>query len=334
MRAVGYTSPGDVDVLSDVEIPDPAPGPRDLLVEVAAVSVNPVDTKVRASAGPDGEHPKVLGYDAVGTVREVGAEVTLFAPGDRVWYAGAIDRPGTDSELHVVDERIVGHAPSTLSDAEAAAMPLTTITAWELLFDRLGVPRGGGEGQTLLVVGGAGGVGSVLVQLAKQLTALRVVATASRPETQEWVSGLGADLVVDHHDLAAGLHDAGVGRVEVVASLTHTDTHFATLVDVLAPMGRIAAIDDPETLDVVPLKDKCGSFHWEFMFARPVFGTVDVQAQHDLLEEVAALVDEGRVRTTMTTRLSPIGAATLREAHESQESGRTIGKTVVEGWDR
>lgn len=327
MRAIAFTTAGTPDVLTDIEQPEPSPGPHDLLVEVRAVSVNPVDTKVRASRG-GGE--RVLGFDAVGRVRSIGAEVSLFAPGDEVFYAGALDRPGSNAQLQLVDERIVGRKPATLTDAEAAALPLTAITAWELLFDRLGVERGGGAGRTLLIAGAAGGVGSILTQLASRLTGLEIIATASTPASQEWVRALGAHHVVDHRDLAAQL--AAHGPIDYVASLTATDRNFPVLVDALAAQGSIAVIDDPETLDVVPLKRKSASLHWEFMFTRPMFGTGDMIRQHELLDEVADLVDEGVLRTTLTRTLTPIDAATVAEGHRLVERGGVPGKVVVAGW--
>lgn len=332
MRAVGYRSRGGPEVLTDVIIDDPTPGQKDLLVEVHAVSVNPVDTKIRVREDPPPGGVRVLGWDAVGVVRTIGPEVSMFQPGDRVWYAGAVTRPGANSELHTVDERVVARAPDRLNDAEAAAMPLTTITAWELLFDRLGVGRDTGRGRTLLVVGAAGGVGSILVQLAKSLTGLTVIGTASRPETREWVTNLGADHVVNHHDLKAGLSAAGFGSIDLIAALTQTDRHFSTYVDVIAPQGSIAVIDDPTSLDILPLKSKSVSVHWESMFTRPTFDTPDVIAQHELLSEAAALVDGGVLRTTLRRSGGPITAAAVREAHEFQESGQAVGKTVLVGW--
>ncbi|MCT9819952.1 zinc-binding alcohol dehydrogenase family protein [Microbacterium sp. W1N] len=328
MRAIAFTTGGTPEVLTDIDLPEPVPGPRDLLVEVRAVSVNPVDTKVRGGGG--GADPRVLGFDAVGRVRAVGDEVTLFAPGDEVFYAGSLDRPGTDAELHLVDERIVGRKPASLTDAEAAALPLTAITAWELLFDRLGVARGGGRGQRLLIAGAAGGVGSILTQLAATLTELEVIATASTPTSQAWVRGLGAHAVVDHRDLAAEL--APHGAIDYIASLSATDRNFPVLVDALAPQGAIAVIDDPQTLDVVPLKRKSGSLHWEFMFTRPMLGTADMIRQHELLDEVSRLVDAGTLRTTLSQTLSPIDAATVAEAHRRVERGGVPGKVVIEGW--
>ena len=337
MKAIGYHQSLPIthpEALIDLDLPAPAPGPRDLRVRVAAVSVNPVDTKVRRSRAPQADRPEVLGWDAVGTVESLGADVHGFAVGDRVFYAGAINRPGSNAELHLVDHRIAAHAPATLSDAEAAALPLTAITAWELLFDRLGVVEGGGAGQTLLVTGAAGGVGSILVQLARQLTQLRIVGTASRPETQDWVRALGAHAVVDHtQPLRPQLVAAGIAEVELIASLTHTDQHWAALVDAAAPQGRIGLIDDPaQPLDVMALKRKALSLHWELMFTRSLFDTRDIAEQGRLLARVAGLVDEGRLRSTVSEHLSPINAAQLRRAHALVESGRMRGKVVLSGF--
>ncbi|NML17243.1 zinc-binding alcohol dehydrogenase family protein [Azohydromonas caseinilytica] len=337
MKAVAYLEAGAIeraDALLDVELPMPQPGPRDLRVRVAAVSVNPVDTKIRKSRQPQPQRPEVLGWDAVGIVDAVGAQVEGFSVGDRVFYAGAIDRPGTNAEYHLVDARIVGRAPVKLSDAEAAALPLTAITAWELLFDRLGVPQGGGEGQALLVIGGAGGVGSMLIQLARQLTRLTVIATASRPETQAWCRELGAHHVIDHAQaFAPQLAAIGWPQVPLVASLTQSDEHWAAIVEATAPQGRIALIDDPvQPLDVMALKRKSLSLHWELMFTRSLFQTPDMAAQGALLDEVAKLVDEGRLRTTVTQTLQPINAANVRQAHALIESGRARGKVTIQGW--
>ena len=336
MKAIGYHQSLPIDdpmSLQDLTLPDPVPGPRDLLVRVAAVSVNPVDTKVRRNAAPEAGQAKVLGWDAVGTVEAVGAQVTGFRVGDRVYYAGSIVRPGANSELHLVDERIAARAPASLDDAQAAALPLTSITAWELLFDRLGVPQGGGAGRTLLVVGGAGGVGSILIQLARQLTQLRVVATASRPETRQWCLDLGAHAVVDHaNPLAEELKTAGIGEVDLVASLTQTPQHYAQIIESLKPQGRIGVIDDMPTLDVMPLKTKCLSLHWEMMFTRSRFETPDMAEQGQLLAEVASLVDAGRVRTTVGEHFGTIDAANLRRAHAFVESGKARGKVVLAGF--
>ncbi|WP_079227703.1 zinc-binding alcohol dehydrogenase family protein [Pseudomonas putida] len=335
MKAVVYTQPGlpihDPQSLYDAELPKPKPGPRDLLVEVRAIAVNPVDTKIRASRG--GEQPQVLGWDAVGIVREVGDQVTLFRPGDEVFYAGAIDRPGSYSEFHVVDERIVGHKPRNLDNASAAALPLTSITAWELLFDRLGIEENGGQGQRLLVVGAAGGVGSILVQLASKLTRLTVIGTASRPETQAWVQQLGAHHVIDHTEsLPLQLEALKLDSVDYVISLTHTDSYLAQLVEVLRPQGKLALIDDPAQLDVMPLKRKSLSLHWELMFTRSLYKTEDMVKQHQLLDRVAQLVDEGVLKTTLGEHYGTINAEHLKRAHAMIESGKARGKIVLEGF--
>lgn len=335
MKAVVYTQPGlpihDPQSLYDAELPKPKPGPRDLLVEVKAIAVNPVDTKIRASRG--GEQPQVLGWDAVGIVREVGDQVTLFGPGDEVFYAGAIDRPGSYSEFHVVDERIVGHKPRSLDNASAAALPLTSITAWELLFDRLGIEENGGKGQRLLVVGAAGGVGSILVQLASKLTQLTVIGTASRPETQAWVRQLGAHHVIDHTEsLPLQLQALKLDSVDYVISLTHTDSYLAQLVEVLRPQGKLALIDDPAQLDVMPLKRKSLSLHWELMFTRSLYKTEDMIKQHQLLDRVAQLVDEGVLKTTLGEHYGTINAEHLKRAHAMIESGTARGKIVLEGF--
>ena len=331
MKAIAYTQNGTASVLTDMQLPAPTPGPRDLLVQVQAVSVNPVDTKVRKGAAVT--EPRILGWDAVGTVQQVGDQVSLFKVGDSVFYAGAIDRPGSNSELHLVDERIVGHKPQSLDNAHAAALPLTSITAWELLFDRLGVPEGGGEGQSLLIIGAAGGVGSILTQLARKLTKLTVIGTASRDETRQWVTDLGAHHVIDHSQpLVAQLEAIGVGQVDHVASLTHTDTHFEQLIEALRPQGQLALIDDPKTLDVMPMKRKALSLHWELMFTRSLFQTPDMIKQHELLDRVAELVDSGVLRTTLGEHYGVINAANLIRAHELIESGTAKGKIVLEGF--
>lgn len=338
MKAVAYyhSLPADhADALLDVELQTPTPGPRDLLVEVKAISVNPVDTKIRRNVAPSDGAAKVLGWDASGIVKAVGSEVSLFQPGDRVYYAGAINRAGANSELHVVDERIVGHMPNSLPFAEAAALPLTAITAWELLFERLQITQGNADqGQSLLIVGAAGGVGSVLVQLARQLTGLTVIGTASRPETQAWVRELGAHHVIDHRQpLSEELKRIGIDQVTHVASLTQTDQHFAQLVEALAPQGRLALIDDPEQpLDIMQLKRKSLSLHWELMFTRSLFETADMIEQHRLLDRVAELVDAGTLRTTLGEHFGSINAANLRRAHALLESGTAKGKIVLEGF--
>lgn len=340
MKAVGYIQPGTIDredSLIDITLPDPVANGRDVLVEVKAVSVNPVDTKIRNSAAPaEGQSHKVLGWDASGIVKAVGPEVTLFQPGDRVWYAGSIVRPGTNSELHLVDERIVGHAPKSLDFAQAAALPLTAITAWEMLFDRLGlVPGKQPSDKTLLIIGASGGVGSIMTQLASRLTSLTVIGTASRPETQAWVKELGAHHVIDHSKpIAEELKRIGFPAVDYVVSLTQTEAHIAQIVEAIAPQGKFGLIDDPAVLDATQFKRKAVSIHWELMFTRSLFGTEDMIGQHRLLNEVAGLVDAGLVRTTLSERFGTINATNLKRAHALIESGKARGKVVLEGWAR
>lgn len=337
MKAVAYRTPGPIereDALQDITLDKPQATGRDLLVKVHAVSVNPVDAKLRVRKAPEAGAWGILGFDAAGVVEAVGPEVKAFKAGDAVFYAGSITRPGTNSEYHLVDERIVGHKPATLSDAEAAALPLTAITAWEMLFDRLDVKRPTAQGgQTILVVGGAGGVGSITIQLLRALTDLTVIATASRPETQAWVRECGAHHVIDHRQpLAPQVKALGLGAPGFVFSTTQTDAHFADIVELIAPQGRFGLIDDPAQLDALPLKGKAVSLHWELMFTRSMFGTPDMARQGQLLNEVAALVDAGRIRSTATETAGRIDAATLRRVHAQIESGSAHGKIVLEGF--
>ena len=337
MKAVAYYQSLPVsnpDSLQNIELPEPVAGERDLLVEVKAISVNPVDTKIRQNVSPENGDAKVLGWDVAGVVKAVGSDVTLFQPGDKVYYAGSLIRPGANSELHVVDERIVGHMPKSLSFAHAAALPLTAITAWELLFERLQIVQGKGEsGQSLLIVGAAGGVGSILTQLARQLTALKVIGTASRAETESWVRELGAHEVLDHSKpLSEELKRVGIQAVTHVASLTQTEQHLDQLVEALKPQGKLGLIDDPKSLDVSKLKRKSLSLHWEFMYTRSMFETDDIIEQHNLLNRVAELVDAGTLKTTFGEHFGTINAENLRRAHELLESGKAKGKIVLEGF--
>ncbi len=334
MQAIGYEKAGPInadDSLVAFDAPEPQVGPRDLLIQVRGVSVNPVDTKVRSRASAE-NGKKILGFDASGVVQQVGDEVTLFKVGDPVFYAGDITRQGTNAQLHAVDERIVGIKPSTLSDAEAAALPLTSITAWEMLFDSFGLSEGGGDGQTLLLIGAAGGVGSIMIQLAKKLTGLTVVATASRPGTESWVKKMGADYAINHRSpLAPQLEVLGL-TPRYVACLTATDQHFDSVVELISPRGHIALIDDPGTLNINAMKPKALSLSWEFMFTRSMFHTQDMIEQHRLLNRVSALLDEGELVTTATTHLGAMTVDRLKQAHVLQESGEAIGKTVLEGF--
>ena len=333
MKAIAITQAAadgnNIPSLTEIDLPIPTAHGRDLLVAVKAISVNPVDTKVRA--GFQGDTPRVLGWDAVGVVQSVGEEVTLFAPGDEVWYAGALGRAGSNSEYQLVDERLVAHKPRTLDNASAAALPLTAITAWELLFHRLGVEEGGNAGDTLLIVGAAGGVGSILTQLASKLTAMTVIGTASRPESQQWVREAGAHHVIDHSKpLADELARIGITSVTHVASLTNTEQHFNALIDALAPQGKLALIDDPETLDVVPLKAKSLSLHWEFMYTRSMYQTTDMARQGEILDEVAKLVDNGVVESSLSETLHGLSVESITEAHRRVLEGHMRGKVVVE----
>lgn len=339
MKAIGYQKPQSItaaDSLIDINLPAPVAAGHDILVEVKAVSVNPVDTKIRASTAPvEGQAYKVLGWDASGVVKAVGPEVTLFKPGDCVWYAGSIARTGTNSELHLVDERIVGHMPKLCNFAQAAALPLTAITAWEMLFDRLAIAPGKQpNGKSLLIIGASGGVGSIMTQLASRLTSLTVIGTASRPETQAWVKELGAHHVIDHSKpIAAELKRIGIPNADYIVSLTQTDAHFDQIVEAIAPQGKFGLIDDPKTLNVMPFKRKSVSVHWELMFTRSLFGTADMIGQHRLLNEVAALVDAGLIRTTLAECFGLINAANLKRAHALIESGKARGKVVLESWN-
>jgi NADPH:quinone reductase len=338
MVAVGYAA--SLPIMEDrslfeFETPVPQPGDRDLLVRVQAISVNPVDVKSRMRRQGTQAQPLILGWDAAGIVEVAGRGCSLFKPGDHVYYAGNINRPGTNAPFHVVDERIVGHKPKSLSFAEAAALPLTTLTAWELMFDRIGVKRGEGvDRRSLLVVGGAGGVGSIAIQLARKLTGLSVITTASRPQTQEWVKGLGAQHVIDHtKPFAPQLKVAGFPSVDIVLSLTGTARNASQITEVLAPQGRLGVIEGADSLkafDTAPLWSKCVSLHPELMFTRSTFGTADMIEQHRLLSEVAGLVDRGVLRTTMTANFGALNTANLKRAHAQLESGTTIGKIVLE----
>lgn len=337
MHAIGYKTPAPITEagsLVDIQLPTPMAEGRDLLVEIKAVSVNPVDYKVRLSPRPNQADWKVLGWDAAGVIRSIGGEVKRFRPGDPVFYAGSLSRPGTNAEFHLVDERIVGTKPKTLSWAQAAALPLTALTAWESLFERLDVKKAvSGATPAILIVGGAGGVGSVAIQMARALTDLTVVATASRPESREWVSRLGAHHVIDHSKPLAGEFAAlGIGAPAFVFSTTQTAKHIGEIEKLIAPQGRFGLIDDPSTFDAMIFKPKSVSIHHEFMFTRSMFGTADMGEQGKILDDVSRLVDEGRLETTLTQRLSPINAENLKIAHALLESGAAIGKIVLEGF--
>jgi zinc-binding alcohol dehydrogenase family protein len=337
MKAVGYRKSLPIDAaeaLIDFETTRGDPKGRDIRVAVKAISANPVDYKVRKRAAPPEGETKILGFDAAGVVDSVGPDVTLFKVGDEVFYAGSILRQGTNSEFDLVDERIVGRKPTTLSFAQAAALPLTSITAWELLFDRLGaVPGKSVDPRTLLVVGGAGGVGSILIQLARRLTGLTVVATASRAESQKWCLDLGAHAVVDHSKpMKEQIEKLKVPPVALVASLTNTDQHYKAIAELMAPQGKYGLIDDPGEFNVGVFKGKAISIHWESMFTRSSFQTPDMIGQHALLNDAADLIDKGVLRTTLAENFGTIDATNLKRAHALLESGKSRGKIVLEGW--
>ncbi|MFM0050199.1 zinc-binding alcohol dehydrogenase family protein [Caballeronia grimmiae] len=338
MKAIGltrYLPISNPESLVDIELDKPAPTGRDLLVKVEAIAVNPVDTKMRAPKDKVEETPRVLGWDAAGVVEAVGPEVTLFKAGDPVYYAGDITRQGANSEFHLVDERIVGAKPKSLDFTHAAALPLTTITAWEALFDRLKVSAEGKDaGKTVLIIGGAGGVGSIGIQLAKQVAKLHVIATASRPESAKWAKELGADRIINHfEDIPKQLNDAGIGQVDYVLIFNDTDKHFPAAAEVVKPQGGICTIvENAGPLAIDLLKAKSAAFHWEFMFTRAMFKTPDMIEQHKLLSEVARLIDAGTIRTTLGKNIGKIDAANLREAHRLLEEGRAIGKLVLTGF--
>ena len=337
MKAIGFNQPlpvSDPRSLVDMNLPAPNYGEQDLLVEVQAIAVNPVDTKVRTSAQPAAGTWRILGWDAVGRVCAVGSRITGFKVDDRVFYAGAINRQGCYAELQAVDARIVAHAPATLGDEDAAALPLTALTAWETLFDRLRVEQPvAGAANAIVVIGGAGGVGSMTIQLARALTNLTVIATASRSETVEWVKKLGAHHVIDHRQpLAAQIEALGLGTPAFVFSTTHTGNYLPDIVELIAPQGRIALIDDPKSLDIVSLKLKSLSIHWELMFTRPLLETADIARQQEILRSIAQLAEQGKIVTTRTQSFGAINAENLRKAHALLESGQAIGKIVLAGW--
>jgi zinc-binding alcohol dehydrogenase family protein len=337
MKAIAYQQSlpiAHIESLQDITLPEPVASGRDLLVDVRAISVNPVDTKIRNGVAPAAGDWKVLGWDAAGVVSAVGPEVTDFKVGDRVWYAGSIARAGTNSERHLVDERIVGKMPASLDFSQAAALPLTGITAWEMLFDRLGLAQDTTPSPaTLLVIGAAGGVGSIMVQLARQLTGVTVIGTASRPETQAWVRELGAHHVIDHSKpISQELQRIGIPQVDYIVSLTETEQHLLEIAESIAPQGKFGLIDDPKALNANVFKRKSVSLHWELMFTRSLFGTADMAEQGRLLSRLAELVDAGRIRTTVGEHFGTINAANLKRAHALLESGQARGKIVLEGF--
>ncbi len=341
MKAIAYTKPQAInhpESLIDVELPQPIAIGRDLLIKVKAIAVNPVDYKIRQNVAAEEGQYKIIGWDAVGEVVATGESVSNFKPGDSVYYAGDLNRQGSNAEYQLVDERIVGHKPKSLSDAEAAALPLTAITAWELLFEHLNITEQSPNNvdksnEVILIIGAAGGVGSILIQLVKALTGATVIATASRESSKDWVKKLGADYVVDHtKPLKTQINALGIEQISHVASLNKTDAYFETYIDLLTPFGKIAMIDDPEPLDIMKLKPKSLSLHIEFMFARSMFNAADINQQGILLNRISSLVDEAYIKTTIGKNFGVINANNLKRAHKELESGRAIGKIVLQGF--
>lgn len=339
MKAIGYGDPlpiTDASSLLDIDIPRPEASGHDLLVKVHAIAVNPIDCKVRKRMAPEGQY-RVLGWDAVGEVVSVGEKASKFSVGDRVYYAGDLNRQGSNAEYQLVDERIVGSKPESLSNAEAAALPLTSITGWELLFEHLAIPEkespsGAASSNVLLIVGAAGGVGSVLIQLAKILTGTTVIGTASRESSQEWIKQLGVDYVIDHTQPLQPQIEALDLQVTHIASLTHTGSYFDQYIELLQPFGKIAMIDEVDSLDAMKLKPKSLSLHIEFMFARSMFTAADMDEQGKLLDKISDLIDAGKIKTTVGKNLGAINAENLKLAHQELESGKSIGKIVLEGF--
>lgn len=335
MKAIGYKENLPIDnekALQDIELEKPRASGRDILVEVKAISVNPVDYKIRQGRKSEDGQWNIIGWDATGIVREVGEEVTLFKIGDEVWYAGDLMRPGSNAQFQLVDERIVGNKPKSLSFGEAAALPLTTLTAWELLFDRMQVDKDNAN-KSILVIGAAGGVGSILVQLVKQLTKLKIIGTASRAETTSWLKDLGVDYVINHRNkLSEELSKQDISGANYIVSLNATEQHVDEIVKVIKPQGKFGFIDDPKTLNVMPFKLKAVSTHIELMFTRSLFQTPDMIEQHHILNETAKLIDTGVIKTTVGEHFGKINAENLRKAHALLESHRAKGKIVLEGF--
>ncbi|GAA5221285.1 zinc-binding alcohol dehydrogenase family protein [Membranihabitans marinus] len=336
MKAIGFKQSlpiSDKNSFMEFEMDKPSPSGYDILVKISAVSVNPVDFKVRQNAAVDGalEVPKIIGWDAVGRVEAVGHKVTKFEVGDEVYYAGDITRSGSNAEYQLVDERIVGRKPKKLTEAEAAAIPLTGLTAWEALFDRIKVNPQTDKGKTVLILAGAGGVGSLAIQLAKKVAGLTVIATASRPESQNFCEAMGADFVVNHYNLKEELVKIGHSQVNYVLDFVNINAYWEAIADIIKPQGHIVSITgSSEPLNLSLLKDKSVTFSWEFMYTRSMYLTEDVARQHEILNQIADLLDEGRIETTLTTTLEGFTVDNLKKAHEMQESGKTIGKTVIQ----
>ncbi|SMD06972.1 zinc-binding alcohol dehydrogenase family protein [Pedobacter africanus] len=335
MKAIGFKTSLPItekESFIEFEAPVPKAEGHDLLVKIKAISINPVDFKIRQNAAKDTilDTPKVIGWDACGVVEAVGDEVTLFKKGDEVYYAGDINRSGSNAEYQLVDERITGKKPLSLTAAEAAAMPLTVLTAWEILFDRIRISPEKDKGKSLLIIGGAGGMGSIAIQLAKKIAGLTVIATASRPESIQWCKEMGADIVVDHRNLSAAMNAAGFNTVDFILDFVDTSAYWDAMADLIKPQGHIASITGAGTpVALNKLKSKSVSFSWEFMFTRSSFQTDDMQEQHHILNRVADLLDDGVLKHTLTTTLNGLTAGNLKTAHGLQEGGKTIGKTVI-----
>lgn len=333
MKAISFKEDHHSDFINplvDIEIEAPTLQAKDLLIKVHAISVNPVDTKVRRNHIPIQDKNRILGWDAVGEVIEIGSAVENFKVGDTVWYAGDLTRAGSNAELQAVDERIVSLAPTSITQAEAAALPLTAITAWEMLFDRFEIESHNDNDGSILIIGGAGGVGSIAIQLLKAKTNLTVIATASRDETHEWVKSLGADYVINHHqNLQEQIHNLRVKAPKYVFSTNHSATYIEQIAQLIAPQGKFGLIDDPDALNIMPLKVKSTSIHWELMFTRSMFNTIDISKQHEILQNVAHLVDTQKIRTTLSQNLGHINADNLTKAHQLIESGKSKGKIVL-----
>ncbi|GAB3700179.1 zinc-binding alcohol dehydrogenase family protein [Spirosoma flavus] len=335
MKSIGFKTSlpvSEPESFIEFETPIPEPKGKDLLVQIKAISVNPVDFKIRQNSAKDTvlPEPKVIGWDAAGVVEAVGEEVTLFKPGDEVYYAGDLTRTGANAEYQLVDERIVGRKPITLNDAESAAMPLTVLTAWEILFDRLRISAEKDSGKSILMIGGAGGVGSIAIQLAKKLAHLTVIATASRPETQEWCQEMGADVVVSHDNLVENVRAAGFKEVDFILDFVDINGYWDAVTELIKPQGHIASITGSSVpVALNKLKNKSVSFSWEFMYTRSMFQTSDMIQQHNILSTVAKLLDDGTLKTTLNKTITGFTAENLKEAHRLQESGKTIGKTVI-----
>ncbi|MDT0685724.1 zinc-binding alcohol dehydrogenase family protein [Autumnicola psychrophila] len=335
MKAVGFKKSlpvEDQNSFIEFETEKPSPGENDLLVKIEAVSVNPVDFKVRRGAAKDKEleNPKIIGWDASGTVEEVGESVKNFKKGDEVFYSGAIGRPGCNAEYQLVDERSAGHKPQNLSWEEAAAMPLTALTAWECIFERLPITENSGNNKVILVIGGAGGVGSIGIQILKKLTQLKVIATASRDETEEWCRERGADVVVNHKNLEQEMKSKGFDQVDYILNFSNTDIHWNAMAELIKPQGHICSIvETKDPVDLNKIKNKSVAFHWELMFTRPMFETEDMHKQHEILERISSLLEEEILESTLNKTFHGLKAETFRDVHKLQESGKSIGKNVI-----